>query len=92
MHNSFQSTGAHILNFSNIKLQQDERPEILYQGLMSFIEDKFLIAHGHGTHHGEAVAHDEEKSPTFENMIVLTWLRLAHPARLVSHRVSTKYS
>ena len=92
MHYSFQSTGAHIFNFSNIKLEQDKRPEILYQRLMSFSEDKFLIANGHVTRHGEAVAHDDEKSPTFENMIVLTWLRLAHPARLVSHPVSTKYS
>ena len=53
-------------NISNIKLEQDERPEILCQRLMSFIEDKLLIANGHITHHREAVDHDEEKSPTLE--------------------------
>ena len=30
MHYGFQSIGAHFLNFSNIKLEHDERPEILY--------------------------------------------------------------
>ena len=30
MHYGFQSTGAHFLNFSNIKLEQDECPEDLY--------------------------------------------------------------
>ncbi|KAL9976611.1 hypothetical protein ACROYT_G013932 [Oculina patagonica] len=35
----FQSTGAHFLDFNNIKLALDERPEDLYQCLMTFIED-----------------------------------------------------
>ena len=47
------------------------------QRLMSNIEDKLRIAYGHITHHAEAVADNEEKSPTFENMMVLSWLRLA---------------
>ena len=33
--------------------------------LMSNIEDKLCIAYGHITHHGEAVAHDEEKISYF---------------------------
>ena len=92
MHYVFQSTGAHFLNFSNMKLEQDERPEDLYEHLMSFTEDNLLIANGHITHHGEAVAHDEELSPTLENMIVLTWLRLVHPdlPNLVKQRYGTE--
>ena len=42
--------------------------------LMSNIEDKLRIAYGHITHHAEAVADNEEKSPTFENMIVLSYM------------------
>ena len=56
------------------------------QRLMSNIEDKLRIAYGHITHYGEAVAHDEEKSPCFENMIVLSWLRL----NLVKQRYVTE--
>ena len=78
MHYGFQSTGAHFLIFSTIKLDHYERPEDLYQRLISFTEDSLLIANGHITHHGEAVAYDEEMSPTLENMIVLTWLRLVY--------------
>lgn len=33
-HFGFQSTGAHFLDFSNIKLEVDERPEDLFQRLM----------------------------------------------------------
>ena len=35
------------------------------QRLMSNIEGKLRIAYGHITHHGEAVAHDEEKISYF---------------------------
>ena len=38
-HYGFQSTGAHFLYFTNIKLEVDERPEDLFQWLMSFTED-----------------------------------------------------
>ena len=40
------------------------------------------------THHGEQVPEDEELTPTLENFIVLTWLRLIHPSlpRLVKQR------
>ena len=57
----------------------DERPEDLYQRLMSFIEDSLLTANGSLEHHGEVPATDEEMSPTLENVVVLTWLRLINP-------------
>ena len=43
-HYGFQSTGAHFLNLSSIKLKVDECPEDLFQRLMSFIEDNLLVA------------------------------------------------
>ena len=91
-HFGFQSTGAHFLDFSNIKLEVDERPEDLFQRLMSFTEDNLLVTNGNITHYGEVVTIDEELSPTLENFMVLTWLRLIHadlPA-LVKQRYGTE--
>ena len=79
-HFGFQSTGGHFLDFNNIHLETDERPEDLYQRLVSFIDDNFLKANGGIRHHGENVTADEDISPTMENIIVLTWLRLIHPS------------
>ena len=45
------------------------------------------------THHGELVSEDEELTPTLENFVVLTWLRLIdHPSlpRLVKQRYGTE--
>lgn len=39
MHYGFQSTGAHFIDFNNIKLEPHERPEYLVQRLMSFVKD-----------------------------------------------------
>ena len=78
LHYDFQSNGAHFLNFNSIKLEPDERPKVLYQRLMAIVEDNLLIATGSVTHHGEVMTSDEEMSPTLENMVVLTWLRLFH--------------
>ena len=58
---------------------------------MAFLEDSLL--HGNGlTHHGEHVTEDEELTPTLENFVVLTWLRLIHPSlpRLVKQRHGTE--
>ena len=62
-HYGFQSTGAHFLDFTNITLEVDERPEDLFQRLMSFTEDNLLVANGNITHHGEVINADEELSP-----------------------------
>lgn len=92
MHYGFQSTGGHLLDFNNIHLEPGERPEDLYQRLTSFVEDNLLLADGQILHHGEAPEVDEEISPTLENLVVLTWLRLIHqdlPA-LVKQRYGTE--
>ena len=91
-HYGFQLTGAHFLDLANIKLEQDERSEDLFQRLMSFVEDNLLAANGTITHHGEALTRDEEMTPSLENMIVLTWLRLIHPdlPALIKQRYGTE--
>ena len=78
-HFGFQVTGAQFMDFSDIHLAADERPEDLYQRLMAFVEDSLLRVNGL-THHGEHVTEDEELTPTLENFVVLTWLRLIHPS------------
>ena len=90
-HFGFQDTGAQFIDFSNIHLAADERSEDLYQRLSAFVEDSLLRANGL-THHGEQVSEDEELSPTLENFIVLTWLRLIHSSlpRLVKQRYGTE--
>ena len=78
LHYVYQSTGAHYLDFNNIKLEADEPPEDLYQPHMSFIEENLLVANGTITHHGETPSTDDKMSVTLENLVVLTWLRLIH--------------
>ena len=76
----------------NVTLAPAERSEDLYQRLMSFIEDNLLLANGNIPHHGEVPGADEEMSPTLENLVVLTWLRLVHPdlPNLVKQRYGTE--
>ena len=55
----------------NIRLEPDERPEDLYQIILSLIDDSLLKANDNIQHHGENGYADEELTPTLENMIVL---------------------
>ena len=92
LHYGFQSTGAHFLDFVNIRLQPNERPEDLFQRLMAFTEDNLLKTELAITHNGQEIQEDEELTPTMENFIVLTWLTLIHPdlPRLVKQRYGTE--
>ena len=77
------------MTFDDIALKPNERPEDLFQRLTAFMEDNLLKRNGNITHHGEAVADDEEVTPSLENFIVLTWLRLVHSD--LSRRVRQRY-
>ena len=92
LHYGFQSSGARFLDFSDIKYNPDESYEDLFQRVASFIDDSLMRTDSGITHHGEKIANDEELSPTLENLIVLTWLRLIHPdlPRLVKQRYGTE--
>lgn len=46
---TFQSTGGHFLDIANIKMEPEERPEDLYQRIVSFVVDS-LLKH-RGWHH-----------------------------------------
>ena len=88
----FQSTGGHMLDLASLHLNADERPEDLYQCIMAFVEDNLLHRDSGISHHGQVIIEDEELSPSLENYIVLTWLRLIHSGlpRLVKQRYGTE--
>ena len=92
-HYGFQSIGAGFLDFSNTKLE-DERPRDLFQRLINVLPWRYLlVANGPITHYGTNVISDEELTPTPENMVVLTWLKLIHtdlPA-LLKQRYGTEF-
>ena len=91
-HYGFLGTGARFLDLSTIKLDVGERPEDLYQRLLSFFEDNLLTTGSRVTHHGVAVDSDEEVTPTVENITVFLWLERLHaglPA-LVKQRYGTE--
>ena len=76
LHFRFQSTGAHFLDLNNIKFEPTERPEDIFKRLNSFVEDNLLRSDGSIQHHGELPEENEEMTPSLENFVVLTWLRL----------------
>jgi hypothetical protein len=78
-HYGFQSTGAHFLDLCSIRLEADERHDNLFQCLTAFFEDSLLCQNGAIRHHNEAIAADEEMTPTLENTVTALWLQLIHP-------------
>ena len=59
LHYGFQSTGAHFIDFNNIKLEPGERHEDLFQRLNNYIEGNLLKSDG-GIHHlGEFLESEE---------------------------------
>ena len=91
-HFGFQASGAHFLDFTDIQLNHNERPQDLFQRLMAFCEDNLLKADGSLTHHGETIEEDEELTPSLENLVVLLWLKLVHKdlPRLVKQKYATE--
>ena len=90
-HFGFEQSGSHFLDLGDIKLENGERPEDLYQRLVAFFEDNLLTTSSGIRHHGELVAEDEFMTPTIENTIVFLWLQLIHDdlPRLVKQRYGT---
>ena len=71
LHYGFQTTGSRFLDLSSIRQSPGERPEDLFQRLVSFVDDNLLTTDGSLTHHSVAVTTDEEISPSLENVVVL---------------------
>ena len=78
LHFGFQTTGGNFIDFVTIKFTPPERPETLYQRMLSFVENNLLTPELLLTHRGEDIVEFEDVSPTLENMIVLLWLQQLH--------------
>ena len=78
LHFGFQTTGANFIDFIEIKFTPPERPETLYQRLLTFIENNLLTPELGMTHKGEDIDEIEDMSPTLENLVVLLWLQQIH--------------
>ena len=76
----FQASGSHFLEFNSIRLELNEYSEDLFQRLSTFIDDSLLSTDIRIRHHGSLPKDDEVVTPTLENLIVLIWLHLFHPA------------
>ena len=76
-HYGFQCTGSRFLTLSSIKLKPAERPEDLYQRLVTFFDDNLITTEGL-LHHGQHVVANEVVTPTIQNTIVLLWLERIH--------------
>ena len=92
LHFGFQISGAHFLDFADLKLEPDENNEDLFQRLMAFVDDNLMTVGGGISHHDEFPAVDEDVSPFLENMIELHWLKLIHQdlPRLVKQRYGSE--
>ena len=78
LHYGFHSTGGNFIDFININLRPDERPETLYQRMRSFVDDN-LLTEGCGiTHHGVPRDEEDDIQPSLENLVVLIWLSKLH--------------
>ena len=88
----FQTSGSYFLDFADIHLKEGQRPEALYQRLISFAKDNLLTVNGVLSHHRDRIDIDEELSPTLENMSVLIWLQLVNKdlPKLVKQKFGTE--
>ena len=77
-HYGFHTTGSRFLDLPKIKLSGGDKPEDLFQKLISFMDDNLLTTDSALTHHSAKVEKDEEMSPTLENVVVLMWLERLH--------------
>lgn len=91
-HYGFQSSGSHFLDFDNIFLEAGERPENLFQRLMSFVDDH-LTPNGNISQYSEIPENEDELSPKLENLVILTWLYLINKdlPGLVKQRFGTEF-
>ena len=77
-HYQIEDSGANFLDFANITMGVNERPEDLYVRLDSFMENHLLKRGGKVQHDNEETAVDEVPTAMVDNLVVLTWLRLIH--------------
>ena len=76
---SFQQSEAQFIKLCSIKMEENERPERLYQRILAHIQDNLLKRDGKLKYEGNEVTEDEDISPTVERMAVLRWMEVIDP-------------
>ena len=93
---SFSQSEVNFLKISDIRREQDERYETLYQRIIAHLEDNLLTTESGLIHDGAAVTVNEEMSPTVERLAVFLWLNLidsrlpSHVSRVYAHDLQSK--
>ena len=88
----FRRTGSRILELMDLKYEQNESRESLWERLFSFIEDQLLSKDGEVLHEGATRTTNEVFTPTLINVLVTVWLHTINPAlpAMVKQRFSTQ--
>ena len=88
----FRRTGSRVLELMDIKMEDNESRESLWERYYSFTEDQLLVKNGAVTHEGVKVEKNEEFTPTLLNFLVTCWLHTINPAlpSLVKQRFTTQ--
>ena len=91
-HYGFQANGSRVLDLADMCLKPGERPEELYQRLLSFVDDNLMKIDGGVKHLNADITEDEETTPSLENYTVVWWLRILHKdlPKLVRQRNGTE--
>ena len=92
MYYGFRRTGSRILDLMEVKLENNESRESLWEKLYSFTEDQLLTPNGGISHNNVKQETTEEFTPTLLNLLVTVWLHTIHPSlpSLVKQRFSTQ--
>ena len=61
-------------------LEDDERPEQLYQRLITHLKDNLLTINSSLTYDGAKVTKNKDTSPTVVFLVVLHWMEFIHPS------------
>ena len=74
-----QSSEVQFMKILLIVREPGERPQRLYQRILSHLQDNLLQKNSKLKHNGETPQKAEVMSPTVERLAVLRWMELIHP-------------
>ena len=76
----FRKTGGRVLEWCDMRREENESREALWERLYSFFENILLTKTGGVMHEGAKPTVNEKFSPTLQNIMVASWLNILNPA------------
>ena len=76
---NLQQDEIQFMKLYSIKRETEERPQKLYQRILSHVQDNLLSPNSPLLHDGKIHDKIEDLSPTLERWVVLHWMSLLHP-------------